>query len=90
MAETGLFYSVLPRRTYVIRTENKRTLRGVKAMKSKDGITAYICTNADGTEKLSLSIISTAKSPLAFELGQCPIAYFQNKTERSNGIKNSL
>eukprot|EP00171_Calliarthron_tuberculosum_P001839 IDg1839t1 len=71
--ETGLFFKLLPKRTYVLHHENKKTLRGVKAMKAKDQITAYVCSNADGTSKVPLSIIGTAKNPRAFRLAACPV-----------------
>lgn len=67
--ESGLFFKLLPKRTYGLRTENKKTLRGVKSMKAKDRITAYVYANASGDDKVSLAIIGTAKNPRAFRLG---------------------
>ena len=50
--ETGLFYQVLPRRTYLAPGEkNKKTVRGVKGMTAKERITAYVCVKASGTAK---------------------------------------
>ncbi len=71
--ETGLFYKLLPKRSYVTQYENKKTLRGTRQMSAKDRITAYVCTNADGSEKLPLAIIGTAKNPRCFRLGHPPV-----------------
>ncbi len=78
--ETGLFYKFLPRRSYVTQYENKRTLRGTRQMSAKDRITAYVCTNADGSEKLRMAIIGTANNSRCFRLGRPPVQYFSNKT----------
>lgn len=84
--ETELFYKLLPKRSYILRTENRKTLRCVKAMKSKYRITAYVCTNANCEYKVPLAIIGTAKNPRAFRLGRCPIPYFSNRTAWSDGV----
>lgn len=54
-------------------------------MNTKDRITAYCCTNADGSQKVSLSVIGKSKNPRCFRLGRPPIKYFANKTAWSNG-----
>lgn len=48
--ETGIF-KVFLRRTYVLSGEDLRSLRGTKAMKAKESITAYVCNDATGREK---------------------------------------
>lgn len=48
MDETGLFFKLLPRQTCIIKSENRKTLHGTKAMKAKDSITAYVFTNYVG------------------------------------------
>jgi hypothetical protein len=50
--ETGLFYRLLPRRTYTSLLESKKSVRGTKGMKAKDRLSIYICTNATGTQKV--------------------------------------
>ena len=55
-------------------------------MKSEDRITAYLCTNATGSDKVPLGIIGTANNPRAFRIAPCPVAYFSNKTAWSDGI----
>lgn len=82
--ETGLFYKLLPRRTYILSYENKKTLRGTKAMGAKDRITAYVCTNADGSQKLPMAIIGKAAKPRCFRLGAPAVPYFSNSTAWSN------
>ncbi len=53
-------------------------------MSSKDRITAYVCTNADGSKKVPLAIIGKSKNPRCFRLGLPPVHYFSNKTAWSN------
>ena len=68
--ETGLLYRVLPRRTYLAPSENRKTARGVKGMKAKELFTTYICVNASGTAKMPLVVIGTAANPRCFSQGK--------------------
>ena len=77
--ETGLFYKLLPRRTYVGVHEDRKSLRGVKAMKAKDRVTAFVCTNASGTKKLPMAIIGTAKQPRCFKIRKPAVPYFHQR-----------
>ena len=63
--ETGLFYHLLPRRSYV-KINNKKDKRGKKGMNSKDRITVYVGTNASGSLLIPLSVIGKAKRPRCF------------------------
>lgn len=45
MGETGLFYRLLPRRTYVLRQDRNR-IRCTKEMKEKDLVTLIVSTNS--------------------------------------------
>ena len=47
--ETGLFYRLLSRRSYLASEENRKTVRGVTGMKARDCGIAYICSIVDGT-----------------------------------------
>ena len=38
--ETGVYYRLLPKRTYLSRTEKRKTARGTKGMKAKDRVSA--------------------------------------------------
>lgn len=79
MDETGLFYKLLPKRSYVFR-EDTRNVRGTKAMKAKDRITLIITTNASGSHILPPTVIGSSKKPRAFNLRKCPLPYLsQNK-----------
>ena len=55
--ETGIFFRLLPKHTYLSTAENRKTARGTKAMKAKDRVSAYMCTNATGTGKVPIAII---------------------------------
>ncbi|CAN0446129.1 unnamed protein product, partial [Ascophyllum nodosum] len=68
--ETGLFYRVLPRQTYLAPSENHKTARGVKSMKAKELFTTYICVSASGTAKLTLVFKGTTANPRCFSEGK--------------------
>lgn len=48
-------------RTYELENEGKRFVRCIKIMKRKDKIMAFICANADGSEKVELTVIDKAQ-----------------------------
>lgn len=81
--ETGFFYKVLPKVSYLAPHENRKTARGVKAMKAKDRVTAYMCTDATG-RKVPLSLIGTAKEPRCFRIRASPVMYFSQKNAWSD------
>jgi len=78
--ETGLLYLVLPSRSYVP-SEDRRTARGSKAMKSKDRVTLNLCCNATGTHKVPVTMIGKAAQPMCFqgEGNASPLPYFSQK-----------
>ena len=76
--ETGTFFKLFPRRTYICSFENKKPLPGTKAMRAKDIIAAYVCTNTTGT-KVPMYIIGTAKNPRCFRLGASAVHYLSQK-----------
>lgn len=81
--ETGLFFKVLPKRTYLAPGENRKTTRGVKGMTAKDRVTAHMCTNAAG-RKVPLSLIGTSKEPRCFRIRKSPVEYFSQKNAWSD------
>lgn len=74
--ETGIFYKLLPKRTYLSNAEKRQSARGTKGMKAKDRVSAYMCTNATGSGKLPMSIIGKSKNPRCFRKAPPPIKYF--------------
>ncbi|KAK9704378.1 DDE superfamily endonuclease [Popillia japonica] len=56
--ETGVFYNLLPERT--LDFKGKKCYGGTK---SKERLTAVLCCNADGSEKLKLWIVGKSKYP---------------------------
>ena len=87
--ETGMFYRLLPRQSYVTKTENKKTVRGTKAMDAKDRLTAYIATNASGTHKIPLSVIGKSKKPRCFgkvRPTDLPATYFSQTNAWSDTV----
>ncbi|KAK9722522.1 Tc5 transposase DNA-binding domain [Popillia japonica] len=58
--ETGVFYNLLPERT--LDFKGKKCYGGTK---SKERLTAVLCCNADGSEKLKLWIVGKSKNPRA-------------------------
>ncbi|CAN0298812.1 unnamed protein product, partial [Pylaiella littoralis] len=74
--ETGIFYKLLPKRTYLSKAEKRQSARGTKGMKAKDRVSAYMCTNATGSGKVPMSIIGKSKNPRCFRKAPPPIKYF--------------
>ena len=73
MDEVGLFYRLLPSKTYILASEARdRDLRGNR--KSKDRVTVVLCTNVTGTMKIPLAIIGKARQPLCFRNGKLEAA----------------
>jgi len=79
--ETGLLYRGLPSRSYVP-SEDRRTARGSKAMKSKDRVTLTLCCNATGTHKVPVTMIGKAAQPMCFqgEGNASPLPYFSQNS----------
>jgi len=79
MDETGLNFQLLPRQTYVHRSE--KNIRGTKSMKAKDRVTLYVCTNATGTRKVPLAMIGSSQNLRCFGRNQekRTLPYFAQK-----------
>lgn len=68
VAETGLLYRLLPKRTYN---------RGTKGMRNEDRMTLVICTNASASHRLPVTVIASTKQTHAFSEINFPLPYFQ-------------
>ena len=55
-------------------------------MHSKDRLSAFMCTNADGTAKVDMAIIGKAKNPRCFKIAPCPLKYFSQANAWSDSI----
>nr|AOE48153.1 CENP-B-like protein 1 [Locusta migratoria] len=74
--EFGLFYNVIPDKTYAFKGDG---CKGIKVQ--KDRITALVCSNMDGTEKLPLLVIGKAGKPRCFKnIKTLPCTYKHNNT----------
>lgn len=73
--ETGLYWKLLPGKTYVAREE--KTAPGRKTEKQR--VTFLACTNAAGTHKLKPLVIGKAKNPRSFRNFNCPVHYRNSK-----------
>ncbi|CAB1101512.1 unnamed protein product [Ectocarpus sp. CCAP 1310/34] len=71
--ETGLQWKLMPRRTYLFTSEDRKAARGSKSMHFKDRLSAIMCCNADGTAKVDMGIIGRAKEPRCFKNGGSPL-----------------
>jgi len=75
MDETGVFYKMLPDRTLCFKDEK---CHGGKC--AKDRLTAAICTNMSGSEKLPLLVIGKSANPRCFKnVKSLPVDYRANK-----------
>lgn len=75
MDETGLFYNLLPNRSYV-KVEHHKNARGLKLVKAKDRVTLFIATNATGNNKVPLCLIGKSLKPICFKHGPPCLKYF--------------
>lgn len=82
--ETGVFFRVLPKRSYLVAGENRKTARGVKDMTAKNRMTAYICSNATGTWKIPFSLIDVVEESRCFRLCCPPVVYFNQRNAWSD------
>jgi hypothetical protein len=76
--ETGLFYKVLPNRTYCFKDDD---VGGWKKEKSR--LTLFLVANMDGSHKLRPVVIGTAKKPQCLKrynmgVADLPVMYFSN------------
>jgi hypothetical protein len=74
--EFGLFYSMLPDKTY---TFKGASCKGIKV--NKERITVLVCANLDDTEKLPRIVTGKSKQPQCFKNTKLlPCTYHNNKT----------
>lgn len=74
--ETGLFWRMLPNKTYV--SANEKTAPGTKIEKQR--FTAMFCANATGDHKLKCLVIGKANKPRSFKNSEVPVVYKSSKT----------
>ena len=86
MDETGLFFNLFPRQSYVLESESGKTLRGVTGMGAKDRVTLFVCTNATGTRKLPRAMIGKAKKPRCFSLSLPAVPYMSQRNAWADKI----
>ncbi|KAK9880168.1 hypothetical protein WA026_010040 [Henosepilachna vigintioctopunctata] len=79
--ETGLFWQLLPEKTYVSMSE--KTAPGMKTAKQR--VTILGCTNASGLHKLTPLVIGKAKSPRCFKNFVNPLIYRHSKNAWMTG-----
>jgi transposase-like protein len=85
MTATGLFYRILPHRTYVSKMATQRRVRACKGLKSKDRMTLYLCCNEAGTDKLPITCIGKYENPACFRVAaQKVLPYLQQKQAQSD------
>lgn len=75
MDETGLFFRMTPDRTLTFKGDS---CHGGK--KSKERITAAVCANMDGSDKLEILVIGKFQNPRCFKnVKKLPVEYLANK-----------
>ena len=88
MDESGLFYRMGPRMTYLTRDEDRSTTRGMEVQKHKSRVSIVMCVNADGSHVLPVSYTGTASKPKCFKDARF-IRMKQNYWTQSNGWMGS-
>ena len=77
MDETGLFYRVLPRTTWITDDIDRSSVRGKKV--PKDRVTLTVCCNATGSHKIPIQMIGKARKPACIVGREWPVKYdYQN------------
>lgn len=79
--ETGLYWQLLPDKTYVSLTE--KTAPGLKIAKRR--VTFLGCANASGSHKIKPLLIGTAKNPRCFKNFHNPLVYRHTKNAWMTG-----
>ena len=84
MTSLGLYYKILPHRTYVNKVDERR-VRACKGLKCKDRITLYVSTNETGTDKIPITCIGKYENPACFLVGaQKKLPYLHQKQTLSD------
>ncbi|XP_069179527.1 tigger transposable element-derived protein 7-like [Procambarus clarkii] len=75
--ETGLYWRSLPEKTLAMRSEGCVPGRKV----CKDRLSAMMCANADGTDRITCAIVGKSKKPRALQhcMDRLPVKYYDSK-----------
>lgn len=86
MGETGLFFKLMPRRSYLTTTspEGRQTIRNTKDMKLKDRVSIFVCSNATGSAKVPISIVGKPRNPRCLQQKALPVKYFSQRNAWSD------
>lgn len=76
--ETGQFFKLQPKRTYICKTENCESICSAKAMNENDRITAYVWSIQIGV-KVSICVIDKPKNPRCFRIEKSAVPYLSKK-----------
>lgn len=82
----GIFYKLLPGRTYVSNFENKENVAKMKEMPAKDCVTAYVCPSCDGKFKLPRDVIGTSNQWRCLRLGKHSVPQLFQRNVWSDSI----
>lgn len=86
VGETGIQWKLLPRRTYLSSSEDRKAARGSQGIALKDRLSTTTCCNADGTGKVDLAIIRKEKEPHCLKGIACPPPYFSQYVVRYRDV----
>lgn len=84
--EISLFLNFLLRRSQIITSEDKSTVRGTKAMLVKNYITAYVCTNAF-RKMLPMAVIGNFKGLRCFQIFPRKVPYSSRRNAWLGGAR---
>ncbi len=65
--ESGLFYRMAPRHSYLVESEIRRDVCGTEFQKQKSRLSMVFCVNTDGSHMLPMKYIGKSKAPRCFE-----------------------
>lgn len=78
MAETGLFYKLLPRQTYICKHKNRQSVGETKAVEAKYRVIGNVCTNEAGV-KVPICIPEKSKMPRCFCIEKPPLVFLSQR-----------
>ena len=65
--ETDLFFKLLAILAFTLVNENIKQICGKKSKKAKDRVTVYMCSKADGNNKIPIAVVGSSNNPVCFK-----------------------
>ncbi len=87
--ESGLFYGMRPRKSYLAPSEDPRRARGTELQRHKARFTIVLCVNADGSHSVPVRYVERAAEPICFRENRFD-GYRANNLSQENAWMDSV